>query len=76
MRNTFAAFLFMFLFASVTYADTIFFRNGSRLDIEETWEEGGYIKCEMYGVVVSYPKKDIERVSTLHSKRNDRDYLS
>jgi tetratricopeptide (TPR) repeat protein len=62
MKNTFTAFLFMLLFGSVTYADTIFFKNGTRLDIQETWEEDGYIKCEIYGIVVSYPKKDIERV--------------
>ncbi len=43
-------------------ADTIFFRNGARLDIGEAWVDAGQVKCRMYGEVVGYPLKDVLRV--------------
>ena len=43
-------------------ADTIFFKNGARLDISSTWQADGQIKCELYGQEVGYPLKDVLRV--------------
>jgi tetratricopeptide (TPR) repeat protein len=43
-------------------ADTIFFKNGARLDISKTWQAGGQIKCNLYGQEVGYPLKDVLRV--------------
>ncbi|MBN2108516.1 MAG: tetratricopeptide repeat protein [Deltaproteobacteria bacterium] len=43
-------------------ADTIFFKNGARLDIPGTWEADGQIKCALYGQEVGYPLKDVLRV--------------
>ncbi len=44
------------------FADTIYFKNGTRLDIPEAWEEDGQVKCVLYGQVVSYPVEDVERI--------------
>jgi tetratricopeptide (TPR) repeat protein len=43
-------------------ADTIFFKNGARLDIAKTWQADGQIKCELYGQEAGYPLKDVLRV--------------
>lgn len=43
-------------------ADTIFFKNGARLDIPKAWQADGQIKCELYGQEVGYPLKDVLRV--------------
>jgi len=44
------------------HADTIFFKNGARLDISKTWQEDEQVKCKMYGQEVGYPLKDVLRV--------------
>lgn len=43
-------------------ADTIFLKNGTRIENVETWEQGGLIKCSRYGSVVGYPRRDVLRV--------------
>jgi len=59
----FAFVLLMCLVATLpARADTIFFKNGARLDIAKTWQEDGLVKCEMYGQAVAYPLKDVLRV--------------
>jgi tetratricopeptide (TPR) repeat protein len=57
----FAGFIF-FASALPAPADTIFFKNGARLDIAKTWQDDGQIKCELYGQQVGYPLKDVLRV--------------
>lgn len=58
-----SAMLMIFLLTGpLATADTIFFKNGTRVDVPKTWEEDGKIKCEMYGSVVGYPKKNVLRV--------------
>jgi tetratricopeptide (TPR) repeat protein len=54
--------LVFFATALPARADTIFFKNGARLDIVKAWQEDGQIKCEMYGQEVAYPLKDVLRV--------------
>jgi len=47
---------------SLLDADTIFFKDGSRLDLERVWEEDDYVKYVLYGDVISIPKGDVERI--------------
>lgn len=50
------------IFSTPSTADTIYFKNGTRLDIESTWEENGKIKCRLFGNEVEYEKSEIERI--------------
>lgn len=50
------------LFGATAAADTIFFKNGTRLDIERSWEEDGKIKCIMFGKEYEYKKNDIDKI--------------
>jgi hypothetical protein len=43
-------------------ADTIFLKNGNRIDAEKVWEEGDEYKCDQYGGVVGFPKREVLRV--------------
>jgi len=62
-----AAFLLSFSYA---YADTIYFKNGMRLDIEEAWEDDGKIKCKIFDSVVVYSKEEIDRVEKFPREKN------
>jgi len=50
------------IFAATATSDTIYFKNGTRLDIEKSWEEEGKIKCIMFGNEYEYNKDEIERI--------------
>ncbi len=50
------------LTAHAAAADTIHFKNGTRLDVPSAWEENGEVRCELYGRVVGYPLADVLRV--------------
>jgi hypothetical protein len=54
--------ILIILFPLLSPADTIFLKNGMRLDVEKIWEEDGEIKYEMYGSVYSYPKDDVSQI--------------
>jgi len=54
----------LFLSPSRVHSDTIFFTNGTRLDVKKAWKENGLVKCELYGSVVGYPLRDVERVES------------
>jgi hypothetical protein len=44
-------------------ADIIYFKDGMRTICQEkAWEENGEIKCEYQGWIISYEKKDVERI--------------
>ena len=44
-------------------ADIIYFKDGMRTICQEkAWEENGEIKCEYDGWIISYEKKDVERI--------------
>lgn len=62
IKKYFTVFALLALFPLVASADTIFLKNGMRIDVKETWEEDGQIKCVMFGAVVGYPKEDVERI--------------
>ena len=62
IKRYFTAFALLPLFPLFASADTIFLKNGMRIDVKETWEEDGQIKCVMFGAVVGYPKEDVERI--------------
>lgn len=57
-------FFFLALYAgsSQTVADTIYFKDGSKVETEQTWEEGDQVKCRRFGGEVTYSKKDVERI--------------
>lgn len=52
--------LVILIIPSLLDADTIFFKDGSRLDLEKVWEEDDHVKYMLYGDVISVPKNDIE----------------
>ncbi|MCP4717580.1 MAG: hypothetical protein GY868_20860 [Deltaproteobacteria bacterium] len=62
IKTSIFVFSFSMLIAVGAQADTIFFKNGTRLDIDKVWEQDDMVLCELYGQVVSYPKPSIERV--------------
>jgi len=62
MRKIFVTVLLLLTTVFPAGADTIFFKNGARLDIGETWQEDGQIKCRIYGEVAGYPLRDVLRV--------------
>jgi hypothetical protein len=68
-RKGFLAFLFIFLMSpSLAGADAIVLRNGNRIEAQRVWEEDGYIKCDHYGGVVGFPKREV-----LHIERQQSD---
>jgi hypothetical protein len=58
--------LFVFtllLFAvNFSYSDTIFFKDGSRLDLQDVWRDGDQVKMKMFGEIVSYPDSQVDRI--------------
>ncbi|ACL05280.1 Ankyrin [Desulfatibacillum aliphaticivorans] len=59
--------VFMLLIACLpasTQADTVVFKNGKRIDVEQAWEDGSFIKCIRFGGEISYPKSKVERIET------------
>jgi len=45
--------LVILIIPSFLDADTIFFKDGSRLDLERVWEEGDHVKYLLFGDVIS-----------------------
>ena len=43
-------------------AETIVFKDGKRIQVDQVWEEGNFIKCIRFGGEVSYPKSKVERI--------------
>lgn len=62
LKKTIYLIIIIGLFAANGIADTIYFKNGSRLDIENVWEEDGKIKCIMFGNTYEYRKENIDRI--------------
>jgi hypothetical protein len=68
-RNALFALLFIFLMSpSLAGADAIVFKNGNRIEAQRVWEEDGDIKCDQYGGVVGFPKREV-----LHIERQQSD---
>lgn len=55
---------------SVASSDVIYFKDGMKtVCLEKAWEEGEDVKCEYDGVVLSYPKKDVERIEERRTRQ-------
>jgi hypothetical protein len=50
------------------FSDTIYLKNGTIIEVGETWEEDGKIWCYRFSNKVGYLKKDVKRVD---KKRGD-----
>lgn len=62
-KKGFFALLFLFLMSpSLAGADAIVLKNGNRIEAQRVWEEDGDIKCDQYGGVVGFPKREVLRI--------------
>ena len=62
------AVLFIFLMSpSLVGADAIVLKNGNRIEAQRVWEEDGDIKCDQYGGVVGFPKREVLRIEQQQS---------
>ncbi len=62
------ALLFLFLMSpSLAGADAIVLKNRNRIEAQKVWEEDGEIKCEQYGGVVGFPKREVLRIEQQQS---------
>lgn len=53
-----------------TAADIIFFKDGMKTVCQgRAWEEGEEVKCEYEGTILSYQKKDVERIEKTRIKK-------
>lgn len=58
-----ALFIAMLLLClNTSYADTIVFKDGTKMEVKTAWQEGNQVKTEKYGGIVSYPMSKIERI--------------
>ncbi|MBW1846591.1 MAG: tetratricopeptide repeat protein [Deltaproteobacteria bacterium] len=62
LRNMVFTVVMVVVFAATGTSDTIYFKNGTRLDIEKSWEEDGKIKYIMFGNEYEYKKDEIDRI--------------
>lgn len=64
--------LFSVLFFNVNTApaDTIIFKDGTKIEVDTVWQDGDLAKTEKYGGIVSYPMSKIEKIV-----KGDIDYL-
>jgi hypothetical protein len=62
MRWLFALILICISLPTTAHADTIVFKDGSKIDVTKAWEEGGEIKCVIAGVEIGYAKEEVQRV--------------
>ena len=68
VRKGLFALLFIFLMSpSLAGADAIVLRNGNRIEAQRVWEEDGDIKCDQYGSVVGFPKREVLRIEQQQS---------
>ena len=67
MKKFLATFFLFVLSPLWGYADTLVLKNGMRFDSKQIWEQNGEIKCNVKGVVLGFPKKDV-----LHIERADK----
>lgn len=69
-RKALFALLFIFIFLmspSLAGADAIVLKNGNRIEAQRVWEEDGDIKCDQYGGVVGFPKREVLRIEQQQS---------
>lgn len=69
--------LFSIFISTSADADTIFFKNGTRLDVGDVWTEEDQVCCEMYGSVAAFPENMVERVEkSSENKKSEKDINS
>jgi tetratricopeptide (TPR) repeat protein len=67
-------FFIIILFSSVpAYADTIYLKNGMRMDVERAWREKRQIKYEMFGSVYSYSVDEVVRIEKGGEEKADEE---
>jgi len=49
------------------FADTIFLKNGQKIEVEKAWEENGQVRAHLYGVRLSYPLEQVEKIDRLQA---------
>lgn len=63
MKRLYAFFFLGLLFPVFAMADTIVLKNGMRFDSKRVWEENGEIKCMVKGLIVGFPKNDVDHIN-------------
>lgn len=53
---------FIFFISTTVMADKIILKSGAEINVKNTWKDGGELKCNMYGSVVSFDLNEVERV--------------
>ncbi|MBI9075057.1 MAG: ankyrin repeat domain-containing protein [Desulfatibacillum sp.] len=48
----------------VSLSDTIVFKDGRNIEVEQAWEEGILVKCIRFGGEISYSKSKVERIES------------
>jgi hypothetical protein len=66
-KGLFVVLFVFFMFPSPVGADAIVLRNGNRIEAKRVWEEDGNIKCDQYGGVVGFPKREVLRIEQQQS---------
>jgi len=72
MKKIPVLFCICLLYVISASSDTIVLKNGMRLHSKKVWEENGEIKCNMRGLVVGFPKKDVVRIEKDQKKEERR----
>jgi hypothetical protein len=63
VKKFFLTYLAIMLMPLTTAADIIFFNDGMKTVCQDrAWEEGGEIKCEYQGSILTYQKSDVLRI--------------
>jgi hypothetical protein len=62
MRYLFIIISLLVYTAGSVAADTIIFKDGTRIEVSKAWEEKGEVKCKIAGVVIGYPQKDVKQI--------------
>jgi hypothetical protein len=61
-KGVLAALFISLTFPSLAGAGVIVLKNGTRIEAKRVWEENGEIKCNQYGGVVGFQKRQVLRV--------------
>ena len=67
MEGFLAVILILLISPSLAGADAIILKNGNRIEAKRVWEEDGDVKCEQYGGVVGFPKREVLRTEQQQS---------
>lgn len=62
MKKIVPLLLIILLLPLCVFADTIFLKDGTRLDVQKAWEGNGKVKYNLYGTVYSFPKNQVQKI--------------